>query len=114
MRRRSWKLGPFLIVAALALSACTPGKSYRFPSVRIDATVNPDGSLTLVEQRTYDFRGHFHFATFTVEENIGGESTQEVSNELRSLASEIGYNVRQFRVEGEGNQRIAKALISNR
>jgi len=67
VRRRSWKLGPFLIVAALALSACTPGKSYRFPSVRIDATVNPDGSLTLVEQRTYDFRGHFHFATFTVE-----------------------------------------------
>jgi hypothetical protein len=67
VRRRSWKLGLFLIVAAIALGACTPGKSYRFPSVRIDATVNPDGSLTLVEQRTYDFRGHFHFATFTVE-----------------------------------------------
>ncbi len=67
MRRRSWTLGPLLVVAAILLSGCTPGKSYRFPSVRIDATVNADGSLTLVEQRTYDFRGHFHFATFTVE-----------------------------------------------
>jgi hypothetical protein len=55
-----------------------------------------------------------HFATFTVEETIGEEPTQSVANELRSLASEIGYNVRQFRVEGEGNQRIARALISNR
>lgn len=54
------------------------------------------------------------FASFTVEENIGDEPTQTVSDELRSLASEIGYNVRQFRVEGEGTQRVARALISNR
>ncbi len=41
-------------------------KSYDFPEVRIDATVQPDGSLDLVEQRTFDFDGEFSFAFFTV------------------------------------------------
>jgi uncharacterized membrane protein YgcG len=42
------------------------GKAYRFPRVEIDATVAPDGSLDLVERRTFEFDGEFSFAYFTV------------------------------------------------
>jgi uncharacterized membrane protein YgcG len=60
------RLAPGLVLVVL-FPACSPSKSYSFPSVRIDATVHPDGSLSLVEQRTFDFHGHFHYAFFTVE-----------------------------------------------
>ncbi len=46
--------------------ALAGNKSYEFPRVRIDATVRPDGSLNLVERRTFDFDGEFSFAYFTV------------------------------------------------
>ena len=57
---------PAVLIAVVALNA--PGsKSYFFPRVSIDATVNPDGSLDLVERRTFDFTGQFSFAFFTIE-----------------------------------------------
>jgi hypothetical protein len=56
-----------LCLTALALAGCGGGKSYSFPDVRIDATVNQDGSLSIVEHRTFDFHGQFSFAYFTVE-----------------------------------------------
>ncbi len=56
---------PIALVAVAALNA--PGaKDYHFPEVVIDATVLPDGSVELDERRTFDFRGDFTFATFTV------------------------------------------------
>lgn len=56
---------PIVLVAVAALNA--PGaKDYHFPEVVIDATVLPDGSVELDERRTFDFRGDFTFATFTV------------------------------------------------
>jgi hypothetical protein len=54
----------------LMLPGCSGGKSYSFPQVRIDATVNQDGSLSIVENRTFDFHGNFHFAFFTVEHRV--------------------------------------------
>jgi hypothetical protein len=42
-------------------------KAYFFPRVSIDATINPDGSLDLVERRTFDFTGPFSYAFFTIE-----------------------------------------------
>ncbi|MCA1727197.1 MAG: DUF2207 domain-containing protein, partial [Actinobacteria bacterium] len=56
-----------LAVAALVLPACGDGKSYSFPEVRIDATVNQDGSLSIEEHRTFDFHGDFSFGYFSVE-----------------------------------------------
>jgi uncharacterized membrane protein YgcG len=57
-----------LVVAlGVLLPACGPDKSYSFPKVVIDATVNQDGSLSIVEERTFDFHGEYHFAFFTVE-----------------------------------------------
>jgi uncharacterized membrane protein YgcG len=55
------------VVAALTLAGCGGGKSYSFPEVRIDATVNQDGSLSIEEHRTFDFDGDFSFAFFTIE-----------------------------------------------
>ena len=44
-------------------------KAYRFPEVRIDATVRPDGDLVLQERRTVEFRnGPFTYAYFDVNE----------------------------------------------
>jgi len=55
------------VALVLLVPACSGGKSYSFPRVIIDATVNQDGSLSIVEERTFDFHGRFHFAFFTVE-----------------------------------------------
>lgn len=55
---------PIAIPLGIAISA----KSYDFPEVKIDALVKPDGSLTLIEQRTFDFDGEFSFAFFTIAE----------------------------------------------
>ena len=57
----------------LGATACGAGKSYSFDSVRIDATINADGSLTIREDRTFDFRGRFRFAFFTVEHRTFGD-----------------------------------------
>ena len=61
-----------LVIASLAAGSLLQGcsfthKSYSFPNVHIDATVNQDGSLSIVERRTFDFHGQYHFAYFTVE-----------------------------------------------
>ena len=64
-----------VVVAAIALPIGIPiwlavtEKSYDFPEVQIDATVQPDGSLDLVERRTFNFDGEFSFAFFTVAES---------------------------------------------
>jgi uncharacterized membrane protein len=56
-----------ILVAMLNAPPGEGDKDYRFPSVLIDATVNPDGSLTLDERRTWDFDGDFSFITYTID-----------------------------------------------
>jgi uncharacterized membrane protein len=71
--------GPVTSIAVPLFGAIV-GKSYEFPRVRIDATVQPDGSLDLVEERTFDFDGEFSFAFFTINwpvEQIEGFSVTE-------------------------------------
>jgi len=48
-------------VAALGTPAAF-AKSYEMTRVWIDATVAPDGSMTVIEERTYDFTGDYTFA----------------------------------------------------
>ncbi|HEX6845009.1 MAG TPA: DUF2207 domain-containing protein, partial [Actinomycetota bacterium] len=55
-----------LVIAGPGAPAAT-AKSYRFPLVRIVATLQPDGSLDLIEQRTFAFDGSFSGADWTVE-----------------------------------------------
>ncbi|MGH2687163.1 MAG: DUF2207 family protein [Actinomycetota bacterium] len=59
-------IGSILASIGVPIWAAISEKSYEFPRVRIDATVQPDGSLDLVERRTYDFDGDFREAFFTV------------------------------------------------
>jgi uncharacterized membrane protein len=48
-------------------------KNYSIESVIIEAGLNPDGSMDIVERRTYMFKGHFHWATyFLPTEETGG------------------------------------------
>jgi uncharacterized membrane protein YgcG len=64
---------PLLVAvgAALALGTTPAGaldKSFTFPEVRIDSTVLPDGSMDLVEHRTFLFSGgEFSVGTFDVD-----------------------------------------------
>ena len=60
-----------VIGVAVVLAAAPAGaqeKSFTFPEVRIDATVLPDGSMDLVEHRTFLFTGgDFSVGTFGVD-----------------------------------------------
>ncbi len=53
------------LFAAGALAAATllPKKEFSVPSVVVDATLDPDGTLHVVEHITYDFTGRFSFGT---------------------------------------------------
>lgn len=85
---------PFVVVG-LFVWLNVDEKSYSFPEVRIDATVLPDGSIRLVEHRTYEFDGEFSFAFFTVAEPPANVLDFEVREDGRTLpvtrTSEFGH-----------------------
>src|SRR5687768_9429919 len=66
-------LVPVLLALSALLPNCGTGKSFSFPRVTIDATVNQDGSLSIVENRTFDFNGQFSYVFFTVEHRSFGD-----------------------------------------
>jgi hypothetical protein len=52
--------------------------------------------------------------TWTVEEELApSDKPSEVFEELKDLADEIGYNVRQYQTKVDGDKRIARAIISS-
>jgi uncharacterized membrane protein len=55
----------WLLVVILVLTLFTVGnaKEFTFPSVRINAQINPDGSMRVTEARTYRFSGDFSWAS---------------------------------------------------
>ena len=56
-------VGIFITLLALVLNWAAPvcvAKSYSISRVEIIATVNPDGSMDVIEDRTWDFKGHLH------------------------------------------------------
>ncbi len=76
-RALAW-LGVLVFLALTTAGAWLPPvighaveKDYRFPEVRIDATVRPNGDLVLEERRTFEFRnGPFTFAYFNVDDPL--------------------------------------------
>lgn len=48
-------------------------RSYVFDEVRIDAELRPDGSLSVVEERTFDFSGTYRFAFYELPLSDGQE-----------------------------------------
>jgi uncharacterized membrane protein len=94
-----------ILVATLAGTAMGQTKDYHFPRVVIDATIEPDGTLTLRERRTFDFLGSFSFAFFNIEpthaprSNIEGFSIREGGQELEwveETSDEGGFQARWF------------------
>jgi uncharacterized membrane protein YgcG len=79
---------PILLIGFFALSAPREAtKDFHFPEVLIDATVHPDGTLEVDERRTFDFRGEFSFATFTVDWPFAQIEGFEVSENGQPLSA---------------------------
>ncbi|HEX6262565.1 MAG TPA: DUF2207 domain-containing protein [Actinomycetota bacterium] len=65
--RRSLAVGALLVLAFAIGQPPADAKSYRFPEVRIEASVLHDGTIELQERRTFEFDGSFSTGFFTVE-----------------------------------------------
>lgn len=65
--RRLLATAVVLFVVAGPWAPAAQAKSYRFPLVRIVASLGSDGSLRIVEQRTFAFEGSFSGADWTVD-----------------------------------------------
>lgn len=61
--------GKLLIIAFLfwIFSITVYAKDYYFPNVTITIYIREDGYFDVIEKRTYDFWGEFHWATYTLE-----------------------------------------------
>jgi len=51
-----------ILLAQLAAPVGAASRSYYFPRVLIEAEIHPDGSITVVEERTFHFDGSFRGA----------------------------------------------------
>lgn len=63
----------FSSVSIYVLPSSSSAKDYSIQLVVIDARLNSDGSMDITEKRTYNFDGHFHWATYLLPTgNTGG------------------------------------------
>lgn len=53
-----------MLTLASAHGATALAKDFTFPEVRIDARIFPDGSMEVLERRSYEFSGEFHWASW--------------------------------------------------
>lgn len=78
------------VVLAFAMQCIAPAqaqaKSYECPRVVLDATLHNDGSLSVTEQRTFDFNGDFTAVWWTFDNLPGAES--KIAVDAVALASE--------------------------
>jgi hypothetical protein len=80
-----------------SMAGAAQAKSYVFRRVIVDATVLPDGSLQIVEDRTYDFDGAFHGADFTIDwppSEIEDFKVTENGKDLGAVSSRFGNEFR--------------------
>ncbi len=64
-----------LLALAVALPARAFAKSFTMPAVRIDARIDPDGSLSVKETRSFEFDGDFTRVYWELEPPAGGAGT---------------------------------------
>ncbi|MGZ6909211.1 MAG: DUF2207 family protein [Acidimicrobiia bacterium] len=76
-----------LIGAILAGKLLIPKKEFSLPRVAVDATLDTDGTLRVVEHITYDFTGHFHFGTRPIPVGAYEITDMSVSEHGRPLVS---------------------------
>ncbi|MGI8793874.1 MAG: DUF2207 family protein [Acidimicrobiales bacterium] len=63
MRKRVGALVGLVVVLWLLVPGGAQAKSFRIAAVEIEAVLNPDASMRVVEHLTYDFQGEFHNGT---------------------------------------------------
>lgn len=64
MQFRSLILSILLLTLTLALSQPSFSKEYTIPVIRVEVSVNPNGTILITEYRTYKFDGSFSWADY--------------------------------------------------
>lgn len=74
-------VGLFAFIACLAV-AHTAWADYSIDKVSIDATIGPDGTLSVIEDRTFDFDGSYHGVYWKLPEGTyeGAELTPHIAS----------------------------------
>jgi len=58
-----------VIVLFTVFPLSASAKDYYFPKVAVTVSIQKDGSFDVLEKRTYNFSGDFHWATYTLEKS---------------------------------------------
>lgn len=67
--RRTFRIAAWILFAGIFVVAIVGGKllglekTFSLPRVAVEATLDPDGTMHVVEHITYDFTGNFHYGT---------------------------------------------------
>ncbi len=84
MRKTARRLSAAIAVLAIALAAAlaitTPAlaREYEITNVDIDATISADGTLSVVEERTFDFDGSFNGVYWDIPQGTGLHMGQDI------------------------------------
>lgn len=94
-----------LTVLALALALPEPAlaREYEISGVRIDATVEPDGTLLVTETRTFDFDGSFNGVYWDIPTGYNQSNGQEVEVSVLSAGEGEPGDLRAFEQSGSGD-----------
>jgi uncharacterized membrane protein len=100
----AWGLGGFVVLLvaapfliALGITFFNPEKTFSLPRVDVDAVLQPDGSMDVVEHITYDFTGKFSFGTRPIPVGSSTITDIRVSEDGETVRSEGGpYNLKWF------------------
>ncbi len=87
-----------ILLLALAILSAFPAqgkaKNYYFPEVRVDIAIEPDGSFTVDEFRTYEFEGSFSWASLWIPLRVVRQGTRyEIKVEDFELSDENGHRL---------------------
>jgi uncharacterized membrane protein len=85
------------LAALLATPAGAQSRAYNIADVRIDAELRPDGSLAVIEDRTFRYRGTFFGAFYTLK--LRG--AQQVSSFALSDSTGLSYSPGRCSQDGE-------------
>ena len=93
-----WIFIACVLLAAFRTRAEAASKDFYFPEVRIEVTVEPDGSFVVDEFRTYDFRGSFSWALMWIPLRVSRKGySYDVRIEDFKILDEVGRPLRMER-----------------
>jgi uncharacterized membrane protein len=118
VKNRITKIFILFLLVLLLLSIKPLGsfaKDYYFPFVNVRIDINNDGSFNVIEERTYNFSGDFHWATYTLAKGgysyIEDFSIEDENGYYELINSETG-NPGTYTFSDSGSNYIAKFFYS--